>query len=110
MLGILVVVGIFFLLMTAFNSARDAGLIMLNLPLAVIGGIIGVWLMGGTLTIAAVIGFITLFGIATRNGVILIDHHRHLMEEGKSIRQVIEQGAKERLIPIFMTALATAQA
>lgn len=110
MLGILVIVGIFFLLVTAFNSARDAGLIMLNLPLAVIGGIIGVWLMGGTLTIAAVIGFITLFGIATRNGVILIDHIRHLTEEGKALRQAIEQGAEERLIPILMTALATALA
>lgn len=110
MLGILVVVGIFFLLVTAFNSARDAGLIMLNLPLSVIGGIIGVWLMGGTLTIAAVIGFITLFGIATRNGVILIDHIRHLIEEGYGIREAIEQGAEERLIPILMTALATALA
>ncbi|WP_028886220.1 efflux RND transporter permease subunit [Teredinibacter turnerae] len=110
MLGILVVVGIFFLLVTAFNSARDAGLIMLNLPLAVIGGIIGVWLMGGTLTIAAVIGFITLFGIATRNGVILIDHIRQLIEEGKSVREAIEQGSEERLVPILMTALATALA
>lgn len=109
-LGILVIVGIFFLLVTAFNSARDAGLIMLNLPLAVIGGIIGVWLMGGTLTIAAVIGFITLFGIATRNGVILIDHIRHLLETGVSVRKAIEQGAEERLIPILMTALATALA
>lgn len=110
MLGILVIVGIFFLLVTAFNSARDAGLIMLNLPLAVIGGIAGVWLMGGTLTIAAVIGFITLFGIATRNGVILVDHIRHLMAEGKNVREAIEQGAEERLVPILMTALATALA
>lgn len=110
MLGALVIVGIFFLLVTAFNSARDAGLIMLNLPLAVIGGIIGVWTMGGTLTIAAVIGFITLFGIATRNGVILVDHIRHLVEEGKNLREAIEQGAEERLVPILMTALATALA
>lgn len=110
MLGVLVVIGIFFLLVTAFNSLRDACLIMLNLPLAVIGGIAGVWMLGGTLTIAAVIGFITLFGIATRNGVILIDHIRQLREEGLALRQAIAQGAEERLIPILMTALATALA
>lgn len=110
MLGILVIVGIFFLLVTAFNSARDAGLIMLNLPLAVIGGIAGVWMIGGTLTIAAVIGFITLFGIATRNGVILVDHIRQLINEGYALREAIEKGAEERLVPILMTALATALA
>ncbi|GAA6167910.1 efflux RND transporter permease subunit [Sessilibacter corallicola] len=110
MLGIVVIVGIFFLLVTAFNSVHDAGLIMLNLPLAIIGGIVGVWLMGGTLTIAAVIGFITLFGIATRNGVILVDHIRQLVQEGKALRDAIELGAEERLIPILMTALATALA
>ncbi|MDX1693809.1 MAG: efflux RND transporter permease subunit [Ketobacteraceae bacterium] len=109
-LGALVIMGIFFLLVTAFNSARDAGLIMLNLPLAVIGGIAGVWLIGGTLTIAAVIGFITLFGIATRNGVILVDHIRHLVAEGYELREAIEKGAEERLVPILMTALATALA
>jgi CzcA family heavy metal efflux pump len=110
MLGVLVILGIFFLLVTAFNSVRDASLIMLNLPLAVIGGIAGVWAMGGTLTIAAVIGFITLFGIATRNGVILIDHIRQLSNEGLALRQAIITGAEERLIPILMTALATALA
>ncbi len=109
-LGALVIVGIFFLLVTAFNSAWDAGLIMLNLPLAVIGGIAGVWMMDGTLTIAAVIGFITLFGIATRNGVILVDHIRRLIDEGLTLRDAIEKGAHERLIPILMTALATALA
>lgn len=110
MLGALVIIGIFFLLVTAFNSARDAGLIMLNLPLALFGGIIGVWFIGGTLTIASIIGFITLFGIATRNGVILIDHIRRLIDEGKSVRNAIEQGATERLIPILMTAIGTALA
>ncbi len=109
-LGVLVIIGIFFLLVTAFDSVRDAGLIMLNLPLAVIGGIAGVWLLGGTLTIAAVIGFITLFGIATRNGVILIDHIRQLTQQNLELRKAIEQGAEERLIPILMTALATALA
>ena len=110
MLSILVILGIFFLLVTAFNSVRDASLIMLNLPLAVIGGIAGVWALGGTLTIAAVIGFITLFGIATRNGVILVDHIRQLSDGGLELRQAIVTGAEERLIPILMTALATALA
>lgn len=111
LLGAAVVLGIFFLLMTAFNSARDAGLVMLNLPLALIGGVVGVWLSGGIVTIAAIIGFITLFGIATRNGVILIDHIGRLMrEEGLAIDAAIRRGAEERLIPILMTALATALA
>lgn len=110
-LGSAVIVGIFFLLVTAFGSLRDASLIMLNLPLAVIGGIAGVWLTGGTLTIAAVIGFITLFGIATRNGIILIDHIQRLIrDEGMAVRAAIVRGAEERLIPILMTALGTALA
>lgn len=111
MLGAAVIAGIFFLLVTAFGSVRDASLIMLNLPLAVIGGIAGVWLTGGTLTIAAVIGFITLFGIATRNGIILIDHIQRLIrDENMAIRAAIVRGAEERLIPILMTALGTALA
>lgn len=111
LLGAAVIVGIFFLLVTAFGSVRDASLIMLNLPLAVIGGIAGVWLTGGILTIAAVIGFITLFGIATRNGIILIDHIQRLIrDEGMAARAAIVRGAEERLIPILMTALGTALA
>jgi CzcA family heavy metal efflux pump len=109
-LGIVVIIGIFFLLVTAFKSIRDASLIMLNLPLALIGGIIGVWIIGGNLTIAAVIGFITLFGIATRNGVILIDHIKQLFSDGYSLKEAIIKGSEERLIPILMTALATALA
>ncbi|MCW8193650.1 efflux RND transporter permease subunit [Proteobacteria bacterium 005FR1] len=111
LLGAIIVAGIFFLLVTAFGSARDAGLVMLNLPLALIGGVAGVWIIGGTLSIAAVIGFITLFGIATRNGVILIDHIRRLMdEEGLAVHEAVTRGAEERLLPILMTALATALA
>lgn len=111
LLGAVVIAGIFLLLMTAFGSARDAGLVMLNLPLALIGGVVGVWLTGGVVNIAVVIGFITLFGIATRNGVILIDHIRRLMaDQGLSLEAAIRQGAQERLVPILMTALATALA
>jgi len=111
LLGSVVVVGIFFLLVTAFNSARDAALVMLNLPLALIGGVAGVWLAGGVVTIAALIGFITLFGIATRNGVILVDHIRRLVDEhGMDPAEAVRTGAGQRLVPILMTALATALA
>lgn len=111
LLGGIVIAGIFFLLVAAFGSARDAGLVMLNLPLALIGGVAGVWIVGGTLTIAAVIGFITLFGIATRNGVILIDHITRLIRlEGMTPEDAVRRGAEERLVPILMTALATALA
>lgn len=111
LLGAVVIVGIFLLLVAAFGTARDAGLVMLNLPLALIGGVAGVWAVGGTLTIAAVIGFITLFGIATRNGVILIDHITRLIRlDGMSPEEAVRRGAEERLVPILMTALATALA
>ncbi|MBL37550.1 MAG: CusA/CzcA family heavy metal efflux RND transporter [Xanthomonadales bacterium] len=111
LLGIVVIAGIFFLLVTAFSSARDAALVMLNLPLALIGGVAGVWLAGGVVTIAALIGFITLFGIATRNGVILVDHIRRLVDEhGMDPAEAVRTGADQRLVPILMTALATALA
>jgi Cu/Ag efflux pump CusA len=103
-----VVVAIFFILSMAFGSARDAMLIMLNLPLALIGGVIGVYLSGGVLSVASIVGFITLFGIATRNGIMLVSHIRHLREkEGVAdFRESVMRGATERLVPILMTALA----
>jgi len=84
---------------------------MLNLPLALIGGVAGVWATGGVVTIASMIGFIALFGIATRNGIILVDHVRRLSRnEGVPFETAVRQGAEERLVPILMTALATALA
>ncbi|HWS14130.1 MAG TPA: efflux RND transporter permease subunit, partial [Rhodocyclaceae bacterium] len=107
-LGGLVTAGIFVLLFVAFGSARDATLVMLNLPLALIGGVAGVHLAGGTLSVASIIGFITLFGIATRNGVMLVAHVQHLVDvEGvRDPLLAVRRGAQERLVPILMTALA----
>jgi CzcA family heavy metal efflux pump len=108
LVGIAVVIGIGFLLHIAFGSVRDAALIMLNLPLALIGGVVGVFVSGGVLSVASLIGFITVFGIATRNGIMLVSHIRHLQEkEGVTeFREAVRRGAMERLVPILMTALA----
>jgi Cu/Ag efflux pump CusA len=108
LLGVAVVLGIGFLLHLAFGSVRDALLVMLNLPLALIGGVAGVLVSGGVLSVASVIGFITVFGIATRNGIMLVSHIRHLQQhEGVTdLREAVRRGAVERLAPILMTALA----
>ncbi|MBA2259298.1 MAG: efflux RND transporter permease subunit, partial [Acidobacteria bacterium] len=107
-LSLAVIVAIFFVLSAAFGSSRDGLLIMLNLPLALIGGVAGVYLAGGVLSVASIVGFITLFGIATRNGIMLISHIRHLREqEGVAdFQSAVTRGATERLVPILMTALA----
>ena len=103
-----VVIAILFILSSAFGSTRDGLLIMLNLPLALIGGVAGVYLAGGVLSVASIVGFITLFGIATRNGIMLVSHIRQLQEqEGVTdFRAAVIRGATERLVPILMTALA----
>ena len=107
-LGLTVVLGVLVLLAAAFRSIGDALVIMLNLPLALIGGAAGVFVSGGVLSVASIIGFIALFGIATRNGIMMVSHIRHLLEEeGEcSFRRAVVRGARERLVPILMTALA----
>ena len=105
-----VVVGIFVLLYVALDSGRDAALVMLNLPLALIGGVAGVFVSGGVVSIASIIGLITLFGIATRNGIMLVTHIRHLAEVEGIVDplEAVTRGASERLVPIVMTAMASA--
>ena len=107
-LSVGIVVAIFFILSAAFGSTRDAVVIMANLPLALIGGVAGVYIAGGVLSVASIVGFITLFGIATRNGIMLVSHIRHLLEhEGVvDFRRAVVRGATERLVPILMTAMA----
>lgn len=108
-LGTAVIIGMYLLLFVAFHSARDAALIMVNLPLALIGGVVGVYAMDGILSVASIIGFITLFGIATRNGVMMVAHIQNLIASGEAadVFTAVKRGAMERLIPILMTALAT---
>jgi CzcA family heavy metal efflux pump len=107
-LGVIVLIGMFLLLRQVFNSARDAGIVMLNLPLALVGGVVGLWVTGGILSVATIVGFITLFGIATRNGVMLVSHIQHVQKiDGIiNLRDAVALAAEERLVPILMTALA----
>jgi CzcA family heavy metal efflux pump len=107
-LGLAVILGIVVILTAAFRSFSDAAIIMFNLPLALIGGVVGVFASGGVLSVASLIGFITLFGIATRNGIMMISHIKHLREEEGELdfRRAVTRGAVERLVPILMTALA----
>ena len=102
---------IFMLLYHEFKDAKESGVIMLNLPLALIGGVFILRFTSGEISIPAIIGFISLFGIATRNGMLLISHYTYLRkEENMPLLQAIIQGSKDRLNPILMTALSSALA
>jgi Cu/Ag efflux pump CusA len=110
-LSLVAILGIALLLYLAFRSARDAALVMFNLPLSLVGGAVAVWLGGGVITIASLVGFITLFGIATRNGIMMVSHYRHLLSgEGLALRDAVIEGSLARLIPILMTAITAALA
>ena len=105
------IVVIFLLLYHQFRSARESLIILINLPLALIGGVFALLLTTGEVSIPAVIGFISLFGIATRNGMLLISHYNHLQQvEGYSLRDSVVRGSLDRLNPILMTALCSALA
>lgn len=101
---------IFLILYQEFKNTKLAGVILLNLPLALIGGVLSIWFTSGVVSIPAIIGFITLFGIATRNGILLVSRYQSLREEGHSLYNSILKGSMDRLNPILMTALTAALA
>jgi CzcA family heavy metal efflux pump len=110
-LSLVAIAVMFGLLWSALGSGRDAVLVMVNLPLALIGGVVVVGLGGGVLSVASLVGFITLFGIATRNGILLVTHYHHLIhEESAALPEAVRRGSEERLVPVLMTALGTALA
>jgi len=101
---------IFLLLFQEFRSVQLASIILLNLPLALIGGVFTIYFTSGMLSIPAIIGFITLFGIATRNGILLISNYQSMLDKGMEMKEIILQGSIHRLSPILMTALTAALA
>jgi len=111
-LSLAALAGIFVLLLTDFQAPRPAVLVFLTLPFALIGGVGGALFGGGVLSLGSLVGFVTVLGIAARNGILLVSHYRHLeQEEGLSFGPaLVLRGAEERLVPILMTALSAALA
>ena len=105
LLSLLSMLVIFLILYKEFGQSSIALLVMVNLPLALTGGVFALLLFGGELNVAALVGFITLFGIAVRNGILLVSHYQTLLAEGQPLREAVFQGSMERLSPILMTAL-----
>ena len=109
--SLMAIVVIFLLLFNEFRSAKLSGIILINLPLALIGGVFILFFTTGEISIPAIIGFISLFGIATRNGMLLINRYNHLQqEEGYNVYDSVVHGSLDRLNPILMTALTSALA
>jgi cobalt-zinc-cadmium resistance protein CzcA len=96
---------IFFMLFTTFRSMRQAGLILLNIPFAMIGGVVSLFASGLYLSVPASVGFITLFGVAVLNGVVMVTYFNQLREAGRTVLQAVQEGAERRLRPVLMTAL-----
>ena len=109
--SLLSIMVIFLLLYNEFRNAKESAIVLLNLPLALIGGVFALLMTTGEVSIPAIIGFISLFGIATRNGMLLISHYNYLQqEEGMGVRESVMRGSLDRLNPILMTALSSALA
>ncbi len=106
--GALALISTFLLLFKAFGSMRASLIVLANLPLALIGGIVAIFVTGKVLSVPSLIGFIGVFGIAARNGIILVSHYRQLRAEGLAREDVVIEGSKDRLAPVLMTALAAA--
>ena len=106
-LSVVSVVVILLLLYLQFRSWRQSVVVLLNLPLALIGGVLALVLTGGVISIPAIIGFISLFGMATRGGMLLVDRYNELARHGLSRREVVVRGSLDRLLPILMTALSS---
>ena len=106
--GLLALFGALILLYKAFGTLRESLLVLVNLPLAMIGGVVALFLAGADMSTAALIGFITLFGIATRNGIILVTHYNQLRRAGLSLESVVVEGTLDRLVPVLMTAATAA--
>src|SRR5204863_614940 len=102
-------IGVFLILLASFNNTRLAILGFLTLPSALVGGLLAAYFTGGIITLGSLVGFLTVFGIAARNKIMLINHYQHLEQhEGESFGpKLVLRGAGERLSPIMMTALAT---
>ncbi|MDP2806199.1 MAG: efflux RND transporter permease subunit, partial [Gallionellaceae bacterium] len=96
---------IFFMLFSTFRSVRQAGLIILNIPFALIGGVVSLFLSGLYLSVPASVGFITLFGVAVLNGVVMVAYINQLRASGRTVLQAVQEGAERRLRPVLMTAL-----
>ena len=108
LMSLAALIAIYFLLYMALKSHVHSAIVLVNLPLAMIGGMFAIFLGFGVLSVASLVGFITLFGIATRNGVLLVNHYQYLMDvEGEGLEQAVFRGSVERLIPVLMTALTT---
>jgi CzcA family heavy metal efflux pump len=105
LLAVLILLGMYGLLYVAFGSHRDTLVVLVNLPLALIGGIAAVALTDGVLSVATLVGFVTLFGIATRNGVLLVNNYQRLLADGAPLAEAVCRGSQERMAPILMTAL-----
>jgi cobalt-zinc-cadmium resistance protein CzcA len=101
---------IFLLLFLTFRSLRQAILVLLNIPFALIGGIVALFVSGLYLSVPASVGFITLFGVAVLNGVVMVNYFNQLRVSGRSVLQAVEEGTQRRLIPVLMTALIAALA
>ena len=108
--SIIALIIIFLLLFQEFRNFKLTGIILLNLPLALLGGVFAIYITSGILSIPAIIGFITLFGIATRNGILLVSNYQHLQSNSISLKDMIIRGSSDRLNPILMTALTSALA